>query len=148
MYVADNILRAHGLEELLPVDGQMLRHDPQNVQMAHRIRAFRLFLHIQTRNLREHLVVAAHDLLLPLRENLQLVQLALDQCRLHLRNPVVGGKRNLLIIPGAVRHVLHHRPVSGDPVGARQEESLIIFLIVCQDRAAFAAGDGFHRMEA
>ena len=115
--------------------------------MANRIRAFRLFLKNQSRELCERFVIAADNFLLACGKLRELVQLTADNGRLHIRDTVVRRKRNLLVVPRSVRCALHERRVPRDAVRAVQKELLIILPAVRHNSSAFSSGDRLNRME-
>ena len=147
MHVADDILCSHCIEEPPAVNGNMLRIQLKQVQVTNRIRAFRLFLKNQSRELCERFVIAADNFLLACGKLRELVQLTADNGRLHIRDTVVRRKRNLLVVPRSVRRVLHKCRVPRDAVRAVQEELLIILPAVRHNRSAFSSGDRLDRME-
>ncbi len=93
-------------------------------------------------------IVAASQLVTPRHECIQACHLADAESRLHIGHAVVVAKRDLLVIPGAVRGVRHLGLVARDTVRASLLHGLRQIAPARDTHAPFGSRDDLDRMEA
>ncbi len=146
VHLTVDIFGIHGVKKLPSAAGEDICVELQDIQMPDRVRFRYLLLDNDTLHITESLIIPAYDLLPAPGEGGELFELAGEQRRLHIGEPVIISQGDHFIVPGIIGGSAHQGAVSGDTVASCQKKFFVERLIVCGDNAAFPGGDGFHRV--